>query len=132
VVVVAGVQEGLWPDLRLRGSVLGAERLVDLLAGRAEQPAGPNDPTPGGGLTASVARETATLLDEERRLFYVAATRDRRRPVVTPSTVEVVERCSLRWLLERHGGRDAPSPEQNVCNLVHDAATRATPAVDRS
>ena len=35
VVVVAGVQEGVWPDLRLRGSLLGSERLVDVLAGRA-------------------------------------------------------------------------------------------------
>ena len=35
VVVLAGVQEGIWPDLRLRGSLLGSERLVDVLAGRA-------------------------------------------------------------------------------------------------
>ncbi len=27
VVAVAGVQEGVWPDLRLRGSVLGSEAL---------------------------------------------------------------------------------------------------------
>ncbi len=32
VVVVAGVQEGGWPDLRMRGSLLGAEQLVDVLA----------------------------------------------------------------------------------------------------
>ena len=31
VVCVAGVQEGIWPDLRMRGSFLGSERLVDLL-----------------------------------------------------------------------------------------------------
>ena len=34
VVAVVGVQEGVWPDLRLRGSVLGSERLVDVAAGR--------------------------------------------------------------------------------------------------
>ena len=34
LVVIAGVQEGVWPDLRLRGSVLGSERLVDVAAGR--------------------------------------------------------------------------------------------------
>ena len=33
-VVVAGVQEGGWPDLRLRGSLLGAQRLADLLDAR--------------------------------------------------------------------------------------------------
>ncbi|WP_146928072.1 ATP-dependent helicase, partial [Cellulomonas xylanilytica] len=35
LVVVAGVQEGAWPDLRLRDSLLGAQALVDLVAGRA-------------------------------------------------------------------------------------------------
>ena len=32
VVVVAGVAEGSWPDLRARGSLLGSEQLVDLVA----------------------------------------------------------------------------------------------------
>ncbi|MEU4618925.1 UvrD-helicase domain-containing protein [Actinoplanes sp. NPDC023801] len=71
VVVLAGVQEGIWPDLRLRGSLLGSERLVDVLAGR-----------PASGPEA-ILGETSALLDEERRLFYVAATRARRRLVVT-------------------------------------------------
>jgi superfamily I DNA/RNA helicase/RecB family exonuclease len=233
VVVVAGVQEGLWPDLRLRGTVMGAEQLVEYLSGRSGAPAGPGEPVGAGlGVTAAVATQTAKLLDEERRLFYVAATRALRRLIVTavhsgdgeeqpsrflgellpsedgsepeatrlpraltlgalvaelrsvlvddasapgrrtaaaaqlrrladagvpgaapddwwglpelsdarplvdagepvtvtPSTVEVVQRCSLRWLLERHGGRDAPSPEQGVGNLVHEAAMLATDA----
>ncbi|GIJ50119.1 DNA helicase [Virgisporangium aliadipatigenens] len=212
VVAVAGVQEGLWPDLRLRGSVLGSELLVDLAAGRE---------------LGLVGRIAATL-DEERRLFHVAATRARRallmtavssgdgeeqpsrflheldpdaeveapttalprgmtlpglvaelrtvladsqagearkrdaarmlaelaaanvpgadpddwwglrelsdeRPLVdegepvtvTPSTVDSVRRCSLRWLLERHGGGTRPSPEQGIGNLVHAAAMLA-------
>ncbi|MDG4861926.1 PD-(D/E)XK nuclease family protein, partial [Streptomyces sp. T-3] len=63
LVVVAGVQEGLWPDLRRRGSLLEADRI-----GRD----GLAEPlTPGA------------LLAEERRLFYVAATRARTRLVVT-------------------------------------------------
>ncbi|MGN5636538.1 ATP-dependent helicase [Streptomyces sp. AC154] len=63
MVVVAGVQEGLWPDLRRRGSLLEADRI-----GRD----GLAEPlTPGA------------LLSEERRLFYVAATRARERLVVT-------------------------------------------------
>ncbi len=62
LVVVAGVQEGVWPDLRQRGSLLGAGEL----AGR---------PVAG--------EERADLLAEERRLFYVATTRARERLVVT-------------------------------------------------
>ena len=37
LVCVAGVQEGSWPDLRRRGSLLGAEQLVDLAAGRSSR-----------------------------------------------------------------------------------------------
>ncbi len=60
---MVGVQEGLWPDLRRRGSLLEADRI-----GRD----GLAEPlTPGA------------LLSEERRLFYVAATRARDRLVVT-------------------------------------------------
>ncbi|MFC5995528.1 ATP-dependent helicase [Pseudonocardia hispaniensis] len=62
VVAVPGVQEGSWPDLRLRGSLLGTERLVDLMAGVAEP-------------TAGAVSRVAPLLAEERRLFYVACTR---------------------------------------------------------
>ncbi|MCW2637936.1 MAG: UvrD/REP helicase, partial [Dactylosporangium sp.] len=52
---------------------------------------------------------------------------------VTPSTVETVQRCSLRWLLERHGGKGRPSPEQGIGNLVHAAALLAADAtVDRA
>jgi superfamily I DNA/RNA helicase/RecB family exonuclease len=69
LVVVAGVQEGAWPDLRLRGSVLGADDLAALAQHR--------DPA----TTASDRR--ADLLAEERRLFYVAVTRARSRLVVT-------------------------------------------------
>jgi superfamily I DNA/RNA helicase/RecB family exonuclease len=237
VVAVAGVQEGAWPDLRLRGSVLGSERLVDIAAGR--------DVGPSAQVTA--------LLDEERRLFYVAATRARRsllvtavdpsttgsggeeqpsrflaeltggvpeaaeaptdqpepnghepgvpmgvlrrpltlpafvaelrttvtdpnrpaalrraaaaqlarlaaegvagadpdewwglrdlsdagplvdpgRPItVTPSTVESVLRCGLRWVLERNGGSNPPSAKQGIGNLVHAAALLVEEAVD--
>jgi superfamily I DNA/RNA helicase/RecB family exonuclease len=67
VVCLAGVQEGVWPNLRQRGSLLGAEVLVDVVAGRGEQ---------SYGLVAE-------RLVEERRLFYVAATRARRTLLVT-------------------------------------------------
>jgi superfamily I DNA/RNA helicase/RecB family exonuclease len=239
VVAVVGVQEGVWPDLRLRGSLLGSERLVDMLSGRA-----------GRTEREVVVAQSAALLDEERRLFHVAVTRARRsllvtavdsgavggddgeerpsrflyelageevvaadeepevppeeadelavarppraltlpalvaelraavtdprtsperrnaaaaelaylaeagvpgadpdqwwglpelsdgRPLtddgepvtVTPSTMESALRCSLRWLLERHGGSNPESYAQGVGNLVHAAAMLAEDA----
>jgi superfamily I DNA/RNA helicase/RecB family exonuclease len=75
VVVVAGVQEGSWPDLRMRSSLLGMDELVDAAAGQ---------PEPGGpGSDAAAAALVSKLLDEERRLFYVAVTRARHSLVVT-------------------------------------------------
>ncbi|WP_189054849.1 ATP-dependent helicase [Longimycelium tulufanense] len=209
VVAVPSVQEGTWPDLRLRGSLLGVERMVDLLSGV------PQD---------SAVSATAPLLAEERRLLLVAASRARRtlfvsavrgeeeqpsrfldelddesldpetavRPLfrperglvlselvgelrravcdpatetgrrrraarqlarlaaagvpgahpdtwyglpdistdtplwtddeavrVSPSTVETLTKCPLRWLVERHGGQDAAELANVTGSLVH-------------
>ena len=68
LVVVAGVQEGVWPNTRLRGSLLGAQALADALAGR--------DDATGAGARGQV-------LADERRLLHVAVSRARSRVVVT-------------------------------------------------
>lgn len=62
-VVVAAVQEGVWPDVRRRGSLLQPDRLER--AGLVDAP------------------PPAALLAEERRLFYVACTRAQERLLVT-------------------------------------------------
>ncbi|WP_217637008.1 ATP-dependent helicase [Geodermatophilus telluris] len=67
LVCVAGVQEGIWPDLRDRGTLLGSELLVERVA----------------GIDGTVVDRRTQMLAEERRLFYVACTRARRRLVVT-------------------------------------------------
>ncbi|MEU7475781.1 ATP-dependent DNA helicase [Lentzea sp. NPDC042327] len=214
VVAVPGVQEGAWPDLRLRGTVLGVERMVDVLA----------------GLEPSVSA-VAPILAEERRLLLVAASRARskllisavrgedeqpsrfldeiessaederklhrpqrglvlaelvgelRRVVcsdaepadrrsraatqlarlaeagvpgahpeswygvaavssedplwteeqkvsVTPSTIEVITKCPLRWVVERHGGQDPAELASVTGTLVHALAQAAASGAD--
>ncbi len=214
VVAVPGVQEGSWPDLRLRGTVLGVERMVDVLA----------------GLEPSVSA-VAPILAEERRLLLVAASRARSKllisavrgedeqpsrfldeiessseeerklhrpqrglvlaelvgelrrvvcsdaedPVrrsraaaqlarlaeagvpgahpeswygvaavstldalwteeqkvsVTPSTIEVITKCPLRWVVERHGGQDPAELASVTGTLVHALAQAAASGAD--
>ncbi len=60
LVVVAGVQEGVWPNVRYAGSILRTEEL-----------------------DAQFASSRGAQLREERRLFYVACTRATQRLVIT-------------------------------------------------
>jgi superfamily I DNA/RNA helicase/RecB family exonuclease len=65
-VVIAGLQDGLWPNTIPRGGVLGTQRLLDALDGITKD-----------------ASATAPLLAEERRLLVAAMGRARRRLLVT-------------------------------------------------
>src|SRR5947209_2893045 len=65
-VIIAGLQDGLWPNTVPRGGVLGTQRLLDVLDGVAEE-----------------ASARAPLLAEERRLLVAAMGRTRRRLLVT-------------------------------------------------
>ena len=94
VVVVAGVQEGIWPDLRMRSSLLGMDELMDAAAGVL---------VPGTGTDAMAAALAAKLLNEERRLFYVAVTRARRQLVVTASGSDDTQERPSRFLAELAG-----------------------------
>ncbi len=78
LVAVVGVQDGAWPDLRLRDSLLGAQALVDVVAGRSgAQPAG------GSGAAADGAGARAAVLADELRAFALACSRARTRLLVT-------------------------------------------------
>jgi superfamily I DNA/RNA helicase/RecB family exonuclease len=118
LVVVADVQDGVWPDLRRRGSLLEADSLdID----------GPR-PAPSAG----------ALLTEERRLFYVALTRARARLVVTAvSGVDDLADRPSRFLAETgltvperaRGHTDVLSAASLVARLrrtVQDPAADAT------
>jgi superfamily I DNA/RNA helicase/RecB family exonuclease len=127
LVVVAGVQEGSWPDLRTRGSLLSVDELVDMVAagdrpiaaadgvdrsGAAADGAGESGGTAAGAdggigqhhaMTAAAAALASRLLDEERRLFYVAVTRARRTLVVTAVGGDDGEERPSRFLSELAG-----------------------------
>ncbi|WP_203138123.1 ATP-dependent DNA helicase [Microbacterium sp. JZ31] len=74
-VVIAGVQDGVWPNVRLRGGLLDAWLLADAVAARRE---GRADVEPAGVLD----RRRAALHDE-LRLFVRAVSRARTRLLVT-------------------------------------------------
>ncbi len=69
-VVIAGVQEGLWPNVAPRGGVLATQQLVDVLDGVAEP-------------AERALSSRAPLLAEERRLLLAAMGRARTRLLVT-------------------------------------------------
>ncbi|WP_062305200.1 ATP-dependent DNA helicase [Demequina subtropica] len=78
VAVVAGLEEGSWPDTRLRDAVLGAQQLAEILAGRAE--AVPLEPRARAAWARAARR---AVIDDETRAFTVAVSRARRRLVLT-------------------------------------------------
>jgi superfamily I DNA/RNA helicase/RecB family exonuclease len=98
LVVVAGVQEGVWPDLRLRGSLLGMDELVEAADLGSDGAAGP-----ASAPDAAAVALSSKLLDEERRLFYVAVTRARRSLVVTAVGGDDSEERPSRFLAELAG-----------------------------
>lgn len=67
VVVVAGVQEGGWPNLRIRGSLLHPQELVRVVTGQG----------------AAVIDERKQVLGDELRMFALAVSRARLQVVVS-------------------------------------------------
>ena len=76
-VIIAGVQEGIWPNLKVRSTLLGAERLVE----RERH----GDHLPDRELQAITA---SSLLEDERRLFHVATSRATADLLVTATSRE--------------------------------------------
>ena len=71
IVAIAGLQEGTWPNLRQRGSLLGSERLVDRLRHGAM------------ARKELEALSASGLVEDERRLLHVAVTRAKSQLIVT-------------------------------------------------
>ncbi|CAJ1584695.1 ATP-dependent DNA helicase [[Mycobacterium] wendilense] len=105
-VVVAGLQEGLWPNTVPRGGVLGTQRLLDVLAGIGDD-----------------ASDRAPLIADERRLLITAVGRARRRLAVT-----AVDGAAA----DTDDGLRVPSPfffDIARFATADDVADRAVPAV---
>lgn len=75
VVAVAGLQESVWPNLRLRGSLLHPQDLDDALAGRRAAVAGDEG--------QDTADQRAEVLSDELRMFALAVSRARRQVLLT-------------------------------------------------
>ena len=78
MVVIAGLQDGLWPNTTPRGGVLGTQRLLDVLDGLGED-----------------VSARAPLLAEERRLLIAAMGRARRRLLITAVDSDAGDEASL-------------------------------------
>ena len=78
LVVIAGLQDGLWPNITPRGGVLGTQRLLDVLDGLGED--------------VSVR---APLLAEERRLLIAAMGRARSRLLITAVDSDAGDEATL-------------------------------------
>jgi len=123
VVVIDGLEEGLWPNLRLRDSVLGSQALAEVLAGRAEA-----IPVPDEGRAAAAAAARAAVLADETRALLVAVTRARRRvivPVLDEATVDSDARPSryVGWLLAAGTETRLASDVDGVSDLRDAVAT---------
>ena len=71
LVVVAGVQEGIWPNLRIRGSLLGSERLAE------------RDRNPDlAAIELELVAKAAVSIDE-LRLFYASISRASQDLIIT-------------------------------------------------
>jgi len=78
MVVIAGLQDGLWPNTTPRGGVLGTQRLLDVLDGLGDD-----------------VSARAPLLAEERRLLIAAMGRSRRRLLITAVDSDSGDEVSL-------------------------------------
>ncbi|MFV0425907.1 MAG: PD-(D/E)XK nuclease family protein [Beutenbergiaceae bacterium] len=77
VVVVSGIQEDSWPDLRIRDTLLGAQELADLVAARESHHGG------GGQLPEQLRAARQAVRADELRAFVAACSRARRQLILS-------------------------------------------------
>ena len=115
-VVIAGLQEGLWPNTIPRGGVLGTQQLVDVMDGVATEV--------DRGLSSR-----APLLAEERRLLIAAMGRARRRLLVTAVDSDNGDESMLPSPFCYELAALATEPDSEPAPPIHAPRVLAAPAV---
>ena len=116
VVVIAGVQENVWPDLRPRGSLLGAADLA--AAAGAVRPAGKGCAATLPVATLPAADLRTAVLYDELRLFAQAASRTTGELLVTAIDNEDNQPSSLLRLLPAPDGETAGAYPLSLRGMV--------------
>ena len=115
MVVIAGVQEGLWPNTTERGGVLATGRLLDLVDGLGED-----------------VSARAPLLAEERRLLIAAMGRARRRLLITAVDSDAGDEAALPSAFVTEVARFATAaPEQALTPVAAPPVLSAAGVVGR-
>jgi len=115
-VVIAGLQEGLWPNMIPRGGVLATQQLVDVMDGVATEV--------DRGLSSR-----APLLAEERRLLIAAMGRARRRLLVTAVDSDNGDESMLPSPFCYELAALATEPDSEPAPPIHAPRVLAAPAV---
>jgi superfamily I DNA/RNA helicase/RecB family exonuclease len=89
VIAVAGLQEGVWPNLRLRGSLLNAGGLVRVAT----------------GLSGAPIDERRQVLEDELRMFALAVSRARSRVILSAVVNDDESRSMFLSLVPEGAGR---------------------------
>ena len=117
VVAVAGVQEGMWPDLRLRGSLLGGQQMAEVLDGRGST-----------GAEGYLAQRRA-VLDDELRYFHVAVSRPRKHLLVTAVRSDDLMPSTFLDLVDADSDSGADGGGDEVRPLAEVPRTMTLPAL---
>ena len=115
-VVIAGLQEGLWPNTIPRGGVLATQQLVDVMDGVATEV--------DRGISSR-----APLLAEERRLLIAAMGRARRRLLVTAVDSDNGDESMLPSPFCYELAALATEPDSEPAPPIHAPRVLAAPAV---
>jgi superfamily I DNA/RNA helicase/RecB family exonuclease len=114
VVIISGVEEGVWPDLRLRGSLLHAHQMVRSARGEGHD----------------VLDERKIVKDDELRLFAMAVSRATTTVLVTATDSEESPPSPLFHLVDTKATRipsrpEGPLSERTLTGLLRRDLVRA-------